>query len=66
MFIKVTPFEAARALARGRIMWNGCDRLAWGVKLEAGQLRRAGKTRELRKQARFCKRYDYLYIYKKD
>lgn len=65
MFIKVTPFEAARALARGRMVWDDYDNLAWAVKLEAGQLRRAGKMRELRKNARFCKRYGYLYLYQK-
>lgn len=65
MFIKVTPFEAARILARGGLMWDSCDRWAWAVKLEAGQLRRAGKTRELRKQARWCARYGYLYFYKR-
>ena len=65
MFIKVTPFEAARVLARGGLVWDGCDRYAFGVQLEAGQLQRAGKARELRKNARFCKRYGYLYIGKK-
>lgn len=65
MFIKVTPFEAARVLARGGLVWDGCDPYAFGVQLEAGQLRRAGKMRELRKNARFCKRYGYLYIGKK-
>ena len=61
MLIKVTPFEAARILARGGAMWDDCDRYACAVEL----LRRAGKTRELCKLTRWCARYNYLYLFQK-
>lgn len=65
MLIKVTPFEAARILARGGAMWDGCDRYACAVELGPELLRRAGKTRELRRLTRWCARYNYLYLFQK-
>lgn len=65
MLIKVTPFEAARVLARGGRLWDGCNCYACAVELGPELLRRAGKTRELRKLTRWCARYNYLYLFQK-
>ena len=45
MYIKVTPAEAARILARGGMVWDGCDPWACGL---CGLVRVPRKARQLR------------------
>lgn len=46
MRIEVTPKEAARFLARGRMVWDGCDDWSGGIQLCAPH--RWRKSRKLR------------------
>ena len=47
MYIKVTPYEAARILARGGMVWDGCDPWACGL-CGRGLIRVPRKARQLR------------------
>lgn len=66
MFIKVTYREAANLLARGRMVWDGCDSWAGGIQLNAPhRWRKARKLRELERKLRGPWNVDGWYIYKR-
>ena len=66
MYIEVTPFEAARILARGGHIWDGCD--PWACCL-CGLVRPPKKARQLRALTRKLAgpwNVDGWWIYKKE
>ena len=66
MYIKVTIREAARILARGNMVWDGCDRWACGI--QTGKLRgcKARDLRALERKLRGPWYYDGWYVYKRE
>lgn len=65
MFIKVTIREAAHILARGGMVWDGCD--SWACGIQTGELRgrKARKLRALERKLRGPWNVEGWYIYKR-
>lgn len=70
MYIKVTNQEAARILARGGHVWDGCDAWAGCVCELCAPPRHWRKARRLRKLTRWAARSaaagDGWYLYRRD
>ena len=67
MFIKVTNYEAARFLARGRMIWDGDDDWSGGIKLNTPhRWRKSRKLRALVRKLEGPWNVGGWYVYKKE